>query len=228
MLDISREMFRILVPGAFYVSFSQARLYHRLGVAVEDAGFEIRDMLAWKYEGQAKAFSQDHFVRKMKISDEEKARIIADLGGRKTPQLKPQIEPMTLAQKPKQGTFVDNWLQHGTGLVDVSQSLDGMFPGNVMDVRKPSKTEKGAGNDHPTIKPVELISHLVKLFSKPGQTVIDPFMGSGSHGVACVESGRAFIGIERDPHYFDISSQRIKAAEESAFVEKNIAGLISF
>jgi site-specific DNA-methyltransferase (adenine-specific) len=229
MHDISKEVYRVLVPGAFYVSFTQARLYHRLGVAVEDAGFEIRDMLAWKYEGQAKAFSQDHFVRKMKISDAEKERIIADLGGRKTPQLKPQMEPMTLAQKPKSGTFVENWLTHRTGLVDVTQSLDGMFPGNVMEAKKPSKAEKGEGNDHPTVKPVGLISHLIQLFSTPGQVVLDPFLGSGSHGIAAVETGREFIGIERHPHYFDIATNRIGLASNCLVGDANfINDLIVF
>jgi site-specific DNA-methyltransferase (adenine-specific) len=212
MFDISREIERVLVPGGFYISFSQARLYHRLAVAVEDAGFEVRDMLTWKYEGQAKAFSQDHFIRKMALPEKEKARIIADLGGRKTPQLKPQIEPMVLAQKPKQGTFVENWLQHRVGLVDVSQSLDGKFPGQVIEVPKPTTKEKGAGNDHPTVKPVRLISHLVKLFSVQGQTILDPFMGSGSHGVAAVMNNRDFIGIERDVHYHEISKGRIDDA----------------
>ncbi len=225
MADISVEMFRVLMPGAFYISFSQARLYHRLAVAVEDAGFEIRDMLAWRYDGQAKAFSQDHFVRKMKIPDAEKNHIIAEMGGRKTPQLKPQIEPMVLAQKPRDGTFVENWMKYRTGLVDTTQSLDGMFPGQVMEVKKPTKAEKGEGNDHVTVKPVPLVKHLVQLFSTPGQIVIDPFMGSGSHGVAAVESGRSFIGVERDAHYFDISKNRINKMQLTA---SNIADGIVF
>lgn len=214
MADVSKEIYRILKPGGFYISFAQARLYHRLGVAVEDAGFEIRDMLAWKYQGQPKASSQDHFVRRMDIDAEQQEEIITNLDGRKTPLLKPEMEPMVLAQKPREGTFVDNWLAYQTGLVDVSQSLDGMFPGNVMEVRKPTKADKGEANDHPTVKPVPLIEHLIRLFSKDGQTVIDPFMGSGSHGIAAINAGRKYIGIERDPHYFDIASNRIKGTAE--------------
>ena len=226
MHEISVEIHRILVPGAFYVCFSQARLYHRLGIAVEDAGFEMRDMLAWKYEGQAKAFSQDHFVRKMKIPDAEKARIIADLGGRKTPQLKPCMEPMTLAQKPREGTFVDNWLKHRTGLIDVTPSLDGKFPGNIMEVKKPSRDEKGEDNDHMSVKPVTLIGHIIEIFSIPGQVVVDPFVGSGSHGVAAIQKGRDFIGIERDPHYIDIASKRIALAQKNKTEE--IKDLLNF
>ncbi len=213
MNPICREAFRILRPGGFMIAFSQARLYGRLAVAVEDAGFELRDMLAWKYEGQAKAFSQDHFLRNQvksgKITQEQADAIAADIGGRKTPQLRPQMEPMTLAQKPKCGTFIENWMVHRTGLVDVSQSLDGRFPGNVMEVPKPSRQEKGVGNEHLTVKPVTLIEHLVRLFSTQGQTVVDMFCGSGSHGVASIRAGRYFIGIERDPAYFDISRGRM-------------------
>jgi site-specific DNA-methyltransferase (adenine-specific) len=209
MLEVSLEIIRILKPGGFYISFAQPRLYHRLAIAVEDAGFELRDMLIWARDGQAKAFSQDHFVHKMKITALEKERIIAELGGRKTPQLRPQMEPMTFAQKPRDGTFVDNWLEHRTGLMDTHQTLDGLFPGNIMPFRKPTRAEKGAANDHPTSKPVPLIEHLIRLFSSSGQTVLDPFVGSGSHGVAAIRSGRSFIGIERDSHYYKIAKERI-------------------
>jgi site-specific DNA-methyltransferase (adenine-specific) len=211
MAEVSKEVFRVLKPGGFYIAFSQARLYHRLGIAVEDAGFEVRDMMGWTYEGQAKAFSQDHFVKKMKISDKRKAEIISSLGGRKTPQLKPMIEPMVLGQKPKNGTFVDNWLEHETGLVDVTQSLDGKFPGNLMNVRKPTKTEKGEDNFHMTVKPVALIEHLIKLFTKEGQVVLDPFTGSGSHGVAALRSKRRFVGFEISQDYTKIARARLEA-----------------
>ena len=210
MAPISAEIYRVLVPGGFYVAFSQARLYHRLAIAVEEAGFEMRDMLAWVYHsGQGKAFSQDHFIDRMPITDVEKARIKAAIGGRKTPMLKPMIEPMTLAQKPRQGTFVDNWMKHRTGLMDVSQRLNGGFPGNVMDVAKPTGAEKGADNDHPTVKPIALIEHVIRLFSTEGQVVLDPFLGSGSHGVAAIAAGRQFIGIERSPHYMNLATNRM-------------------
>ena len=212
MNNISLEAYRVLKPGGFYIAFSQARLYHRLAIAIEESGFEIRDMLGWKYQGQAKAFSMDHFVKKMKLSEAEKADIIQKLEGRKTPQLKPEIEPMVLAQKPKQGTFIMNWLKYETGLVNVKASLDGKFPGNIMEVKKPSKEEKGVGNQHLTVKPVALLKHLIHLFSKEGQIVLDPFNGSGSTGIACVQSNRYYIGIEIDPMYVKISKERIKNA----------------
>jgi DNA modification methylase len=66
---------------------------------------------------------------------------------------------------------------------------------------------------HPTEKPVRLMRELVHLFSDSGQVVLDPFMGSGTTGVAAVQLGRDFIGIEREPKYFDMACKRIEDAQ---------------
>ena len=66
--------------------------------------------------------------------------------------------------------------------------------------------------EHPTQKPVALLEYLVKTYTNPGETVMDNCMGSGSTGVACVNTGREFIGIEMDKKYFDIARQRIETA----------------
>jgi site-specific DNA-methyltransferase (adenine-specific) len=65
---------------------------------------------------------------------------------------------------------------------------------------------------HQTEKPGPLMAELVTLFSNPGQTILDPFMGSGSTGVACAKHGRRFVGIEKDPKWFDVACERIEAA----------------
>ena len=65
--------------------------------------------------------------------------------------------------------------------------------------------------EHPTQKPVELMAWCIKQLGNP-QTILDPFMGSGTTGVAAIQLGRKFIGIEREPKYFDIACQRIKQA----------------
>ncbi len=70
-----------------------------------------------------------------------------------------------------------------------------------------------AQNVHPTVKPIDLMRRLIRLVSQPGHTIIDPFMGSGTTGVAAVLEGRHFIGIERDPDYFKIASTRIANAQ---------------
>lgn len=68
---------------------------------------------------------------------------------------------------------------------------------------------KPRANIHPTVKPVALMRWLVRLVTPPGGVVLEPFMGSGTTGVACVQEGFAFIGIEREPQYFEICKARI-------------------
>lgn len=63
---------------------------------------------------------------------------------------------------------------------------------------------------HPTQKPVPLLEYLVKTYTNEGDTVLDNCMGSGSTGVACLRTGRRFIGIEKDPQYFQIAEERLK------------------
>ena len=71
----------------------------------------------------------------------------------------------------------------------------------------------GAGHLHPTQKPVPLLEHLIKTYTDPGAVVLDNTMGSGSTGVACVNTGRDFIGIELDKGYYDTACARIAAAQ---------------
>lgn len=212
MFKTSVELYRVLKPGGFAAVFCQARLSYAVGVAFDEAGFEIRDMLAWKYEGQAKAFSQTHFVRKMKLNDAAKNKIIKQISGKKTPQLKPQFEPILLAQKPKEGTFIDNWLKHEVGLMSPQQSLMGHgFPGTILEAPKP---KKGAEFGHMTIKPVIVMRQLIRLFTVDGQVVLDPFTGSGTTAVAALRDNRKFIGFEIDADYTKIAHQRIKNEKE--------------
>ena len=75
---------------------------------------------------------------------------------------------------------------------------------------------------HPTQKPVDLLEYLVKTYTNEGDLVLDFTMGSGSTGVACMNTGRRFIGIELDNNYFDIASKRI---EEAYFYAQNEGAL---
>lgn len=70
-------------------------------------------------------------------------------------------------------------------------------------------------NFHPTQKPVPLLEYLIKTYTTPGETVLDPTMGSGSTGVAAINAGRGFVGIELDPGYFEIAQRRIQAAQDA-------------
>ena len=81
-----------------------------------------------------------------------------------------------------------------------------------------------AVNDHETVKPIELMRWLVRLTTAPGATVLDPFTGSGSTGVACMLEGRSFIGIEQIPKYAEIAKRRIRRAAEDAAAASNSDG----
>lgn len=90
---------------------------------------------------------------------------------------------------------------------DTSYASNERYPTSILQVPRP------IGTFHPTQKPVALMAYLVKTYTDPGDTVLDFTMGSGSTGVACVETGREFIGIEQDRGYFDIATERIAQAE---------------
>jgi site-specific DNA-methyltransferase (adenine-specific) len=80
------------------------------------------------------------------------------------------------------------------------------YPVDVLDYASEGSTL------HPTQKPVALMEYLIRTYTNPGDTVLDNCMGSGTTGVACMNTGRNFIGIERDPAYFAIASKRIADA----------------
>ena len=88
-------------------------------------------------------------------------------------------------------------------------SLRGARDGSILRYSMvPSKRRK-----HPTEKPIALLEYLIEKITDKGDTVLDPFMGSGTTGVACARTGRDFIGIEIDPVYFEIAKGRIMEAE---------------
>lgn len=207
---IAQQLWRVLKPGAFVLMFSAPRLAHRVAAALESSDFEIRDQFAWHYrrKSQFKAFKQDHFVkRRTDMLPSEKEEAIRRLDGRRTPQLRPQFESIVCAQKPREGTFVDNWLRHRTGLIDATQALDGRVPSTVMAIEKSTRERY---NGHLTPKPVELCEHLIRVFSAPGQTVLDPFMGSGTTCIAAHKTGRRSIGIDVCHDYIQIARKRLE------------------
>jgi len=393
-VDLWQECLRILKPGGHLLAFGGTRTYHRMAVAIEDAGFEIRDMLEWIYaSGFPKSLNVGKAVDKlqgnerevvgryvrpdgsMRINTEKHSGTSFDCGSNDKDltkgnsvwegfgtALKPSHEPICMARKPlSEKTIVENVLKHGTGALDIdgcripisknddvivknphtaSKGTDayeqncygkynpteptnyadiaetsGRFPANIictddalndgvmtktgnitkdidrsksqtvfkeginqigisklrhtgdsgsksryfdidvwaekhglLQFPKASKRERNEGceglelkgkvfngqsanpskeikdvearfntqptaNHHPTVKPVHLMAWLVRLISKEGDTVLDPFAGSGTTGVACVNLNRNFIGIELDPEYFKIAEKRINEME---------------
>jgi len=66
---------------------------------------------------------------------------------------------------------------------------------------------------HATQKPTKIMAWLIENYTQPGMTVLDPYMGSGTTGVACLQTGRNFIGCEKDPNYFSVAKRRIEQAQ---------------
>jgi site-specific DNA-methyltransferase (adenine-specific) len=235
---------KLLKPGGHLLAFSASRNYHRMAVAVEDAGFEIRDQIIWLY---GSGFPKSH-----------------NLGDGWGTALKPAHEPIMMGRKFIEGTNKNNREKYGTGGINIDgcRVEGGRFPANVMhdgsDVisdemigygnggsasryfycPKVSRKERDGGlddmkdgkpvrwnkagewtndttpakNTHPTVKPVELMKYLCRLVTPEGGTVLDPFMGSGSTGMAAKSEGFEFIGIEKEEEYYKVADKRIKNA----------------
>ncbi len=357
-VEVWTECLRVLKPGGYLLAFAGTRTQHRMALRIEDAGFEIRDMIAWVYgSGFPKSKNLD-----------------GDRQGWGT-ALKPALEPITVARKPLAGTVAQNVLAHGTGALNIDAcriptdealragsggipcrhdehvprtrsgeasaerrytetggtnfamkpgprggAVAGRWPANLihdgspevvelfphtksgvmkggtiraaqdapgsdcygtsggnatsadtfgdegsaarffycakatrrdrnegcehMD-RKPlhwssgsqnpgsfqsEGTDRTSQNNHPTVKPTDLMAYLVRLVTPPGGKVLDPFTGSGSTGKAAVREGFEFVGIEREAPYLAIAEARIArelervtaAAMETAEAEEQL------
>lgn len=103
--------------------------------------------------------------------------------------------------------------ENGHNLSRESHKLDRViefenYPRSIIKFSNSDNRERGL---HPTQKPVALMEYLIRTYTNEGDTVLDNTMGSGTTGVACINTGRRFIGMERDPGYFKTAKQRIQA-----------------
>jgi len=103
---------------------------------------------------------------------------------------------------------------YGAATKDAVQT-HGNYPRSVIKFPVDMKAEF-----HPTQKPVALMEYLIRTYTNPGETVLDFTCGSGTTGVAAANTGRRFIGIERDPDYFTAASARIQKAQADAITNK--------
>lgn len=115
------------------------------------------------------------------------------------------IPQMVLMDKPK----IERYASTSSGSSPIKYLKRGSristhrYPKNVIEISRDS------GRIHPTQKPVALLEYLIKTYTMEGETVLDNTMGSGSTGVACVNTKRGFIGIEKDADYFAIAEKRV-------------------
>lgn len=337
-VELWRECLRVLKPGGHLLAFGGTRTYHRMAVAIEDAGFEVRDMIEWVYgSGFPKSLNIGKSVDKLQGNERElvgtRLKKAGDMtsgnfkrGGdypdkeltetRGTSEwegwgtaLKLAHEPICMARKPlSEKNVAENCLKWGTGGINIdgsrvahsdptktanrkqrsagwnsnncgfdstsntvaSANETGRFPANLIhdgseDVRacfpntksgdvgangfkgeytanvygkyannqinpetvyadsgnasrffksiiyqaKASKAERGEGNNHPTVKPVALMEYLINMVTPQKGTVLDPFMGSGTTGVACKLNGFGFVGIDMIADHVEIARRRI-------------------
>jgi DNA modification methylase len=351
MTDVAAECLRVLKPGGHLLAFGGTRTWHRMAVAIEDAGFEIRDSIAWMY---GSGFPKSHNVA---IAIDKAAGAMGHRGvrvsvagnraqGQDLPHassmpahepatdaaanwqgwgtaLKPAFEPVVVARKPLIGTVAENVLEHGTGAlnidgcrIDYASDADkgkalagdafkrkdtsdkgwsrpwmedperiaemnreakqraqaGRWPANVIldedqaaaldqqsgvqkdgvavnrnrsadtekrgwigptasRVGQPDVTYGGTGGAsrffyvpkanrkerptadgvaHPTVKPLALMTYLIRLVTPPGGIVLDPFAGSGTTLEAATVEGFRSIGIELTPEYLPLIEQRLR------------------
>jgi site-specific DNA-methyltransferase (adenine-specific) len=303
-VDVWQQVLRVLKPGGHLLAFAGTRTQHRMAVRIEDAGFEIRDMIAWVYgSGFPKSLDVSKAIDRaagaegsrgpMKRGGERLARLEdgkrdgegrwGDEAGRDpytylpfTPEaqqwqgcgtaLKPALEPITVARKPLIGTVAENVLAHGTGGINVDgcrvgdevrhaaftslapckgnrlgaadtaearqgtqgdpKEYTGRWPANLIHdgseevtallgeaarffyTAKADKSDRGPGNNHPTVKPVDLMRYLVRLVCPIGGVVLDPFSGSGTTLAAAQAEGCLAIGVEREAAYCEIIKGR--------------------
>jgi transcriptional regulator with XRE-family HTH domain len=337
-VEVWYECLRVLKPGGHLLAFAGTRTQHRMAVRIEDAGFEIRDMIAWVYgsgfpksldvskaidkHGGAsvawfgpwfRKWRTEHGITQKQVAalfpsktggltgcvanwelgfnlptpdqfnlirdtfglpfdsieaaerevvaqqrgtvlavapgqDNDRSSTTLDITAPATPAaqqwagwgtaLKPALEPITVARKPLTGTVAANVLEHGTGALNVDGcrvgDASGRWPANLIHdgseepaallgdaarffyCAKASRSDRGEGNNHPTVKPTDLMRYLCRLVTPPGGTVLDPFTGSGSTGKAAALEGFHFLGIEREAEYLDIARARIRAVVDAA------------
>jgi site-specific DNA-methyltransferase (adenine-specific) len=293
--EIWAECLRVLKPGGYLLAFAGTRTQHRMAVRIEDAGFEIRDMLAWMYgsgfpksHNVSKGFDREAGILKPEFKSFTVAGSSHNANISKTrptkgyvppapatdaakqwqgwgTALKPAMEPITMARKPFKATVAQNVQEWGTGAINIdgcrigerelrrlnrSGSIGyggsepqgivddggiGRWPANVMHdgsavilqgmgeaarffyTPKACKDDRddGCDNNHPTVKPTDLMRYLCRMVTPTGGIVLDPFTGSGSTGRGAVLEGFRFIGCEMDADYIEIAKARILAAEKA-------------
>jgi site-specific DNA-methyltransferase (adenine-specific) len=231
-VSIWREVYRTLRPGAFCLAFCSPELYHRLACNVEDAGFIIKDQIMWmtttkmaKYNRLKPAHEpivvgQKSYEGSLKDNHEKWGCGLIDVENTRVPWEK---EPPKgwVADGHKRRTFGREGKTTGTqqeyGTKDANPK--GRYPMNIIGevetahqkyfyAPRATRKEKGKYNNHPTVKPINLMAYLIKIYSPVNSTVLDPFCGSGSTGVAAIRESRNFVGVDLSSDYTEIARER--------------------
>lgn len=202
--DWATKVYPKMKNGSFLFVFGARRTIHRVINAFEDSGFLLKDTLAWKKHSAHHRAQRASIVleRRELTAEAEKWK------GWRLGNLAPIWEPVAWFMKPYKigGTITDNILENEVGAMNIEECrLNGSSPTNMLEFG----FEKNEIRIHEAQKPLELIKYLIRLATQKGQTVLDPFMGSGTTAVATTRLSRNFIGFEANPVFHAKSMERL-------------------
>lgn len=203
---IWEECLRVLKPGGHLLAFAGSRTYHRMAVRIEDAGFDIRDQLMWLY---GSGFPKSQNIGKAIDKAAGAKREVVGIAGRSG----------TTRNCMEGGDFKGSAARYFycAKASTSERHLGCEAPGEQFkhgDTLRKVEDTATSGNTHPTVKPIALMKHLIALVTPPGGTVLDPFMGSGTTGMAAAALECSFIGIEREEDFFNIAFDRVNYASK--------------
>ena len=198
-------VFPKLKNGGSVLLFGARRTMHHVVNAFEDSGFLLKDMLAWKKK------SAYHRAQRVSVVFQRRGLAAAaeQWKGWRLGNLAPMFEPIAWLTKPYciGGTIADNVLEHGVGAMNTDACQHhGIGATNVLEFGF-AKEEKRI---HEAQKPIGLVSALIDLTTREGQTVLDPFMGSGTTAVAARRLNRRFVGFEAVEAFHKAACQRLR------------------
>ncbi len=205
----SQQLLPVMKKGSSLYVFGARRTLHRVINAFENSGFLLRDVLAWKKN------SAHHRAQRLSGIFEKRGlkKEAIDWDGWRLGNLAPIYEPIAWFFKPYDYTITDNILEHGVGALNMDGvKLNGISPTNLLEYGFRADEER----IHEAQKPESLIEFLIKLSSREGNVILDPFMGSGTTAVSASKMGRDYIGFELIEDYWKKSQERLKNAEKQA------------
>jgi len=196
-----KEIYRILKPGSYVLVFNSTRTIAHVQIALEKAGFYSRDILVWqRHSGIPKGLNA---ASKLKQENNPNYK---DWEGWHS-CLRSEWESIVMVQKPLENNYLNTLKKYEIGLLKAE--TDTHFKSNIISGIKREKLDEF--NNHPTVKPLELMEYLVELIMPEGTTVIDPFAGSGTTLLAAKNKNVNYIGIEINADYVDIAKRRLES-----------------